>query len=246
MRITILILIVIAFISCESTENEKKTTKNKNEDKVVVSKYGNGSVRAEIPMKDGKKNGIAKEYYEGGELYREIEYVNGKKAGISKRYFENGHVSQETVFKNDKIHGTQKKFRENGKPASVAEYYEDNPRKGVVEYFTDGKVKDNYPQIVITPDDRVYSEGLYIVRISLSEKVKEVEYYLGRLTKEKTIGPNSKKIWNTDKNGMAQIEYPVLPRTFLMEKIHIIAKITTPLGNYFITEKDYNVAAENR
>lgn len=246
MRAFIFVLGILALVSCEDTASKKKAGRSKKGDDVVVTKYSDGSVRAEIPTRNGKKNGLAIEYYQSGKVYREIEYVDGKKEGIAKRYFENGTVAQETMYKNDKIHGTQKKFRENGKPASIAEYFEDNPCKGVIEYFTDGKVKDNYPQIVITTEDRVYSEALYIVHLSLSEKLQDVEYYVGRLTKEKTIDPSAKKIWNTDKNGKAQIEYPVMPGTFVMDKIHIIAKGKTPLGNYFITEKDYNVAAESR
>jgi antitoxin component YwqK of YwqJK toxin-antitoxin module len=245
MRLLILSLVVIA-LSCEDRGKKGNTIANKENERVVVTKYSDGTVRAEIPMKDGKKNGLAVEYYQGGKVYREVEYIDGKKEGIAKRYFENGQLAQETFYKNDKMHGTQKKYRENGDPASVAEYYEDNPRKGLIEYFTDGKVKDNYPQITITPEDRVYNEGLYVVHISLSEKAKEVEYYVGQLTKEKIIDPNSKKIWNTDKYGNAQIEYTVMPGTFIMDKIHIIAKVKTPLGNYFITERDYNVAAESR
>lgn len=233
------------FVSCDGP-NQKKAGKDNKPDDLVVTKYSDGSVRAEIAMKNGKKNGIAREYYQSGKIYREMEYRDGKKEGVAKRYYENGLLAQETFYKDDKMHGTQKKYREDGKPASIAEYVEDNPCKGLVEYFTDGKVKDNYPKIVITPEDRVYSEGLYIVHISLSEKAKEVEYFVGKLTKEKTIDPSSKKIWNTDKNGTAKIEYPVMPGTFVMDKIHLIAKIKTPLGNYHISERDYNVAAESR
>jgi antitoxin component YwqK of YwqJK toxin-antitoxin module len=245
MRLFIFLFTLIVCVSCERPD-KKKAGKDQKRADLVVTKYSDGSVRAEVTMKNGKKNGIAREYYPTGKIYREMEYRDGKKEGMAKRFYENGQLAQETFYKNDEIHGTQKKYREDGKPASVAEYNEDNPCKGLIEYFTDGKVKDNYPKIVITPEDRVYSEGLYILNISLSEKAKEVEYFVGKLTKEKTIDPNSKKIWNTDKNGNAKIEYPVMRGTFIMDKIHLIAKIKTPLGNYYITERDYNVAAESR
>jgi antitoxin component YwqK of YwqJK toxin-antitoxin module len=245
MRLFICLFALAVFVSCDNSD-KKKAEKRAKRDDLVVSKYSDGSVRAEIAMKNGKKNGLAREYYQSGKVYREIEYRDGKKEGVAKRYYENGQLAQETFYNNDKINGTQKKYREDGKPASVAKYVEDNPCKGLVEYFTDGKVKDNYPRIVVTPEDRVNSAGLYILHISLSEKVKEVEYFVGKLTKENTIDSSSKKIWNTDKNGVASIEYPVMPGTFIMDKIHLIAKIKTPLENYYITERDYNVAAESR
>jgi hypothetical protein len=244
MKFFILFLPAIIFLSCESPQ--KKASKEKHSGNVVVSNYSDGSIRAEIPMKNGKKDGLAKEFYQSGKLFREIQYQEGVKEGLAKRYYENGQLAQETPYKNDKIHGVQRKFREDGKPASIAEYIDDEPCMGLKEYFTDGKEKDNFPRIVITPEDRIDTEGLYILHLSLSEKAKEVEYYLGRLTKEKTIDSSAKKIWSTDKNGNAEIEYPVMPGTFIMDKIHLIAKVKTAQGNYYITERDYNLAAENR
>lgn len=246
-KVIVAICSVTLLISCDAPKsNEKKSAKAESNHNLTVAKYSDGSVRAEIPLKNGKKHGVAKEYYQSGKIFREINYVDGLKQGLAKRYFENDQLAQETAYKDDKIHGTQKKYRENGKVSSVAEYFEDQPCAGLIEYFTDGKLKDNYPKILIKPEDRIGIDGLYIVHISLSAKASEVEYYIGNLTKEKYISPTAKKIWNTDKNGNAQIEYPVMPGTFIMDKIHLIAKIKTPLGNYYLTERDYNVAAENR
>lgn len=240
-----LLILTMFVISCVESPGKKEKKESKNED-VVVAKYSDGTIRAEIQMKDGKKNGKALEYYKSGKLYREIYYVDGKKEGIAKRFFENGKIAQETNYKNDKIHGIQRKFREDGKLASEATYFEDQPCSGVKEFLVDGRPKDNYPKIIITPVDKTLIDGTYTLQLSLSDKVKEVEYFTGKLSKENYIGMEASKVWTTDKYGKADITYNVAPGTFIMDKINVIAKIKTPLGNYYITQRSFNVAAENR
>lgn len=80
----------------------------------------------------------------------------------------------------------------------------------------------------------------------MSEKVREVEYYTGELTNGNCIGEKAVKIWNTDRYGLAEIPFQVLPGQFLMQKVNVIAKVKTTLGNYLVIEKSMNVAVENR
>ena len=48
------------------------------------------------------------------------------------------------------------------------------------------------------------------------------------------------------KKGMIELKYTLMPGQFMMEKLNIVAKTETKLGNPFITQKQYNLAAENR
>ena len=82
-----------------------------------------------------------------------------------------------------------------------------------------------------------------IVRISLSQKAR-VEYYKGELTDGKYIGDKAEKLY-TERDGTAVIVYNLSPGQFVMEKLNIIAKIKTDLGNYLITERTFRVAAQN-
>jgi hypothetical protein len=248
--IVIVALFCLAIISCNQPSKKEDEKQGKDavapRDGVVEAHFPDGKLRASIPMKNGKKHGTAIEYFQSGSKYQEIDYQEGIKDGWARTYFENGQLSQETPYENGKIHGLQKKFRVNGKPAAEAMYYQDRPCKGLKEFLVDGSLKKKYPKIVFTPIDRVLAESEYTLRISLSDKVKEVEYFKGKLGTHGEIASDTEKIWSTDRQGVADLKYMVLPGTFVMEKVTIIAKIKTVQGNYYITEGQFNVAAENR
>jgi hypothetical protein len=247
------VIIAAAFIAgCDSKPGKSKNDdgaeekKEKVTDGVIKSHFKSGKLRAEIPMKAGKKEGLAVEYYENGNKFQEIEYKGGIKEGLAKKYYESGQLAQETNYHEGKYHGVQKKYRANGKLTTEASYSNDEPCKGLKEYLIDGAPKKKYPDIVLKTEDHIMQEGIYLLKISLSEKVKEVEYYTGQLTDGACLGEKAVKIWNTDRYGFADIKFQVLPGQFIMQKVNVIAKVKTTLGNYYVMEKAINIAAENR
>jgi hypothetical protein len=242
-RLIAIVFLFSCFIQCTP---EKKKEKKKTSDNVVKAYYSNGNLRAAIPQKDKKKHGQATEYFESGKIYQQIDYKEGIKEGMAKRYYENGKLAQETSYMNNQMHGVQRKFREDGKLASEGSFDSGEPCTGLTEYLLDGSKKKKYPSIIVTPLDRVSTEGSYKLIITLSEKVKEVEYFTGQLSDGKCLGSQASKIWNTDRTGTAEINYTVLPGSFIMEKVNIIAKIRTTQGNTYLTQRLVNVAAENR
>jgi hypothetical protein len=241
----LILLLVLLVAGCNSNSKEEKKGSSKNHE-VVKAYYPDGKLRAEIPQKDKKKHGLAKEYFKNGKRYQEIDYKNGIKEGWARRFYENGQLAQETPYINGQIHGTQKKFREDGSLSAESIYFEDEPCIGLKEYLLDGSLKNKYPQIVVTPVDQIRENGTYVLRLNLTEKSKEVEFYTGSLTNGKYIGSQAKRIWNVDRNGMGEITYNLLPGMFIMEKVNVIAKIQTKQGNYLIAQASINVAAENR
>lgn len=247
------ILTLIVLPSCEFIAKDKaasgKGAGPSLEDKtngVVKANYPDGSLRAEIPYVEGLKHGMATEYYKTGKVFQAIEYAKGLKHGWAKRYWENGNLYQETPYDSGKIHGEQKKYREDGKLASVAVYEHDNPCIGLKEYLIDGKQKKDYPKIVITPIDNLWRDNEYILRLSVSDKSKNVEFFTGKLTNGRCISDQASKVWNTDRNGVGEIIITLPPGGFMMEEINIIAKIKTRQGNYYITQRKYNLAIQNR
>lgn len=67
--------------------------------------YPSGKLRYEVPLIDGKENGLLKFYYVSGALEQEIVYKNDKMEGVSKAYHKNGRLTNETTYKNDKQNG---------------------------------------------------------------------------------------------------------------------------------------------
>jgi hypothetical protein len=236
--------------SCDQRPKKSKKSSKSSTDSVktglVKALFDNGKVRAEIKYKDGKKHGVAKEYFKEGGLFQEISYENGVKNGTAKRYHKNGKPYQSTDYKMGKMHGKQIKYRENGQLASEANYMQDEPCSGLVEYTLEGSKKKKYPSIIIKPIDNLLSHNKYILRIEMSDKAKAVEYYTGNLTKEGCFGESAQKIWGKIVNGSIDVEYNVPPGMFIMERINIIARVKTPQGKYYVTQRAYNVAAENR
>ena len=96
----------------------------------VVCLY-NGNVRIVAPYKDGKIEGIARQYYESGKLKEETFHKNDKAEGIQKIYYESGKLAIERPYKNDKAEGYAQVYTENGRLLMKVLYNNDEPVSGV-------------------------------------------------------------------------------------------------------------------
>lgn len=240
----------ILMLGCQlqETKSVKSSTKEveKVKDGVILSKYPDGSPQTEIPMKNGKKNGRAKTYYKNGKLNMEIDYVDGIRHGELRQYYETGILHKITPFIKDKKQGIEKKYHTNGKLAAEVPYHNGYPCVGLKEYLSDGSPRKSYPQIVVTPVDNTLMSGEYSIVITMSDGSKNVEYHRGNLVEGNCLPNSIGDIFPGKKRGSGQIVYRLPRGSFLMEEVNIIAKVKTKMGNYYITQRKYNVAAENR
>ncbi len=69
--------------------------------------YENGQLRCEFNYKEGKEEGIQKEWYENGQLWYEDNYKEGKQDGIQKSWYENGQLHYKMYYKNGKLMNKQ-------------------------------------------------------------------------------------------------------------------------------------------
>ena len=70
----------------------------------VVREYlENGQLRSKVLYKNGKKNGIWEKYWEGGKLMEKGSYINGKKDGAWMNFHTDGSLFQITSYKNDQL-----------------------------------------------------------------------------------------------------------------------------------------------
>lgn len=240
-RVVLFFMITVFALGCTKEEQQKNEGKLQGLHKFY---FPDGSIYLEINYKDSLPHGVAKRYFKSGQLLEETEYRNGIQHGITKTYYENGILSSITPYDSGRIHGVKKKYRKDGTPAYEAPYYYDHPCVGLTELFLSGRPVDNYPTIVITPKDEMLRSNLFTLEFTLSDKSKLVEYYKGQLTDGKYIGSSAKEIYVS--NGVGKLIYVIPPGAFEMEQLNIIAKVKTDLGNYYITQKNYNLAIENR
>jgi antitoxin component YwqK of YwqJK toxin-antitoxin module len=158
-----LVLVMVTACTGNSTDRSSST---QAADSVVADGikkllFPDGKLKAEIPMKDGKRHGLAKEYYKDGKIFQEVSYVNGIKEGLAKQYYEHGIIAQETSYKDGKRHGVQLKYRGNGKLAAEVKYHFDEVCKGLVEYTLKGEKKKKYSAILVKPLNTLLRNNKY-------------------------------------------------------------------------------------
>lgn len=243
-------LFLLAVIVLNCTPEKKQTVKKSQSDSagssIVKRKHENGKPKAEISYKDGKQHGVSKSFDREGKLILELPYVEGKREGLSKKYFAGGkQLYQTTEYKNDKLHGIQTRYRENGKVMSEARFENDFPCLGLKEYLLDNSLKKQYPQIKITPIDRLSDRGEYTLEISMSDKVRSVKYYSGKLSSAGCLVDELYFILFNQTTKTGQLKYHLPPGGFKMEEVNIIAVVETLMGNSYVTQRSYNLAIDN-
>jgi antitoxin component YwqK of YwqJK toxin-antitoxin module len=249
------VVILLPLSSCEKFSSSKRSAADDSLAMTVPGDpqntnirrtyYPDGKIHKEIVTNNGTKSGISKEYYKNGKVFQEVNYVANLREGIARRYFDTGVLSQETPYKNDKMHGVQKKYRRSGKLMAEVPYFEGHRCIGLKEFTTEGVVKVRYPTIEITPINTILKDGNFILEVRMSDDSKGVEYYTGELVDGKYIKEEMNTVFDK-KDGVARIYYSVPKGDFRMEKVNVIAKVKTAQSNYYITQKSYHLAVENR
>lgn len=243
MRIVYSLIVLVCFFAagCRTSADTESSGKLNGVHKYY---YPDGSLYLEGTFRDSIPHGSFKQFFKNGQLYEEAIYENGIQHGITKRYYENGKLSMEIPYDSGKVHGVQKKFRKDGTKAYEAPYHYGIPCIGLQEYYTTGDPVKNLPRIIVTPEDKIWPDNRYSLRISISTDMK-VEFYQGQLTDGKYIGNQATKIY-TERDGTARIDYLVGRGMMVMERINIIAKVKTDLDNFYILQLPYTVAVQNR
>ena len=113
----------------------KESSNYKNGKREGISKEFIGPSRkyyAESFYKDGKRHGLYQSF-ENGNLLEIINYKDDKRHGLHQ-FFENGILRSEKFYKNDKIDGVYKYFFENG---SLKQYgtYKNGKEHGPFELY---------------------------------------------------------------------------------------------------------------
>lgn len=135
--------------------------------RVVKETYPDGTVKSEVLMRNGVKNGEAKYYFPTGMIELRVNYSddkldgpyekfnakgirteltnysNGKKEGESKAFSDDGWLYMAANFSNDTINGVYHEYHENGQ-VKVSGAYNHGLYDGKWEYFDAGGVKVGY------------------------------------------------------------------------------------------------------
>jgi len=123
----ILFLIIIgSLVSCSSVEMEK---------------YPDGTIKSEVQIKKGKKNGLAKYYYSNGKPQLIMNYVDDRLDGLYEKFAFNGLKTETTMYSNGLKNGESKEFDEFGNLKISVFYLNDTIHGEFKEYYSNGQIR---------------------------------------------------------------------------------------------------------
>jgi len=235
-------------LELNSTNEEESNIIRDEEGKIVsgeVKQYTpGGKLTSIINVKEYKLHGPAVKYYEDGTTVRsKLNYNMGNLEGMQKRYYKSGALYKEEPYVNGKRHGLVKKYRESGKIMTEVVYKNGQPGTELREYLTNGKLKQKYPSIVIKEIDNLRYNGVYTLKISMSDNSKNVKYYIGELDEGKFFSDNLIPERNVSK-GILTVHFNLKPGDFLMKEFNVVARMPTRLNNAYITSRRHRLGIE--
>ncbi len=252
-------LFIIATISILSgclssgTKSPKANVVKNDSIKIVTKNFNDNpgsTIEYRIPMKldaDGKfvKHGTTVRYLKSGKVAGKTTYVMDKKEGIRYTYHSTGKVYKEQPYKNNKLDGICKRYDRQGNITAEYPYKSGMPGIGLVEYTNLGK-KRPVPVISIVKKDEIASTGRYRLLLSItgkgSDRVKSVQFYLGKLIDGKYFHKNLTPARSlSSKKGEIIIE--LRKGTVFNKTINIVAVITTTSKLKLILQKSVKVSA---
>ena len=124
-------ILILTSIGCRKQTNEKsKNTQFKTDSTLLVSGSNKNDTVIYNKLKDGKKNGLWREYDENNQLAAEGFYENGKANGLMKWYFEGVLVAKGNM-KNDKRDGIWKICDVHNKSNCIEAKFKDDKKVGI-------------------------------------------------------------------------------------------------------------------
>jgi hypothetical protein len=239
---------------------------NKN-DNIVKEYYPDGIIKTIIEVKDGKRNGLTKNFDEKGRLESTAELKNDKYEGWLINYnTESGKVTAKAFYKNDKQNGpatlyyvTGELYREityvdgrvdsivktywaNGKPQAEVFFRKGDPSIGLKEFDKQGNPVQQ-THIVIEKINQLETTSSVTLKIYLSDKSTKVDFYQGGLEEGKYLASGNIEI--DDEKGVATLQYYVPKNRTLKKELSIIARTRTSYGNTLVLQKSYNLIVSN-
>jgi len=252
----ILLLAINIIVSCGNKKGD-----------VIEEFYPDGTIKSEVQVKDGLRNGLSKNYDERGRLTSTAEFVDDMYNGWMINYNpDNGKVTAKALYKNDNQHGPatlnytdgslyREMFYVDGRVDSIVKTYwpdgslqaevffkKGSPAIGLKEFDKTGKPIVQ-PTLVIKQIDQLATQSKLILKVSLSEKTKDVEYFVGELIDGKYLDTKAVKLKTV--NNETKLEY-IIPRTHtLVKNVTIAARTRTEYGNTLLLFKNYFFSVKN-
>lgn len=169
--LVVIVIAVFLFYHKQSSRNVEPLDDTSIKIEVKKKFTQDGSLKSDVEIVDGARNGVAHNYYTNGQVHSEIHYKQDLKHGTSTWFFQNGKPYRITQYVDGRKDGEQTKFYESGKLMSKVYYRQDLLQEGTVEYWEMGDEVIKYPQL-----NQEYHQGYF--QVWLEPKVKKAKFYV--------------------------------------------------------------------
>jgi len=127
--------------------------------------YPDGTIKSEVTMRHGKKNGSATYYFPNGNKELEMNYSDNQLDGVYEKFDIESNRLESTEYAGGKKNGKSATFYTNGKTATVAFFENDIISGEYREYHPNGqlKVKGQYTDGLYDGDWEYYeADGIRV------------------------------------------------------------------------------------
>jgi hypothetical protein len=235
--------IVAVLFSCQNRSQDSLAGETANPDGTVTMRTfkADGKLFAEITKRNGKKDGLTKNFYGNGKVSVQTNYKDDMKEGESVWYYTDGKVCQRTIYKNDVKDGIDRHYYKNGKLAAEIPYKNGEVEPGLKEYSREGLlITNNSPTILVRPIDQMATQNKYVLQLRLSSKSEHVSFARVYFEKDK----KSYQEIPTFK-GVGNLVFTMYQGRSMNEKVILEGSFETAYGNPYVTRLTYNLSIRN-
>lgn len=193
---------------------------------------------SEVNFQNGVREGLTQTFYVSGKLQRTFWYEKGLRQDSSCWFYEEGQLFRTTPFRNDTIHGIQKQYYRTGELKAELGYSKGYRTMHFREYTRDGKIFNNYPELIINTEDTYSKNGIYRILLTLSDEKADANFLTGHLYNGSYDTTRVKKIAKSGKTGIIELGKTA---GVTNDSIGIIAEILTSFGNRMIVYKKLEI-----
>lgn len=239
------LLAIFIFTSCEFTaaDTAEKPKKEPVRNGKVVVENKRSNTTTEANFKDGKMDGLNKQFYSDGKVWKESMYKEGKLHGTAKVYDQQGRLEREVNYENGTKHGKYLRYFKSGKPSLEIEYDHGRPLPGYIERNYKGEEKDD-PKILFERIDKMAAEQVYEIKVRLSEPHKNTHFYaMDDPAKYQSDELPRYRIYSEGNEGVLQIKVP--PGYFYANEVHFFVQYDLGKGIEVVKHQPLNIAVEN-
>ena len=135
---------VVNYDTALHNTNDSWIYKGKSFSGYMIEIEKDGHTVYELPIINGKENGMARGWYSSGEKLLDRYFIDGKKEGEFIQWWPNSNFRYVFYYSNDLFDGVQTAFFPNGKKREESFYRSGNKEGKQIVWNEEGRVVSNY------------------------------------------------------------------------------------------------------